>query len=181
MYCTLWSQEETVCLGGEDWLTWVNNSLRNGNRKSSTVIWCTQIRQEEVKSLAAFCISSALFSRHTCFGRLLSQCWPLAANKIDLVIYRSGQILILFKNFVQNVISRSVRENPYALRPVGATFPCRCLRKVSRVCQIDMALLRSLKVDVEHGLLVHLRSSVHQWCDILGFMPTGIVSSSSTF
>ena len=98
-------------------------------------------------------------------------CWVLTWSSIFAV----NGALVQFK-----MISMS-RKCPYALHPVSQTFPQRCLwnsPKCSSVWRWPFLVL-SRKI-VQRFLFPRFSSPGDRWCDVIGFVTAGSVSSSST-
>ena len=71
-------------------------------------------------------------------------------------------------------------ENPYALHPVSQKFPQHCLWNGSNVRLIDDGPLSSFQRKIVQRLLFpRLAPPGDRWCDVLGFVPAGSVSSFS--
>ena len=74
------------------------------------------------------------------------------------------------------------RKSPYALHPVSQKFPQRCLWNGSSVRLTDDGPLSSFQGrSSSTSFFPRLSPPGDRWCDVLGFVPEGSVSSSSTF
>ena len=70
-------------------------------------------------------------------------------------------------------------QSPCAFHSLCKRFPQHCLWNSSNVCLLDDSLFSSFQQIVECLLFPRLSPPGNQCCDVLGFVPTGSVSSSS--